>query len=116
MRLSLSQLKSGMVTAEDIHNHGGRKLLPKGTVLTERHIRNLKAWGIPEIVIEDDGSGKDARSSNKVDPKKMAAAKEEAKTLFAQANQEHPAVAEFMRLCTLKILKGKPGMGHINVK
>ena len=96
-----------MVIAEDIHNHGGRKLLPRATVLTERHIRNLKAWGIPEIVIQDDGSEGDANLSNKIDPNKILAAKKEAEAMFVKANLDHPAVAEFMRLCTLNILKKK---------
>jgi hypothetical protein len=45
------QLQAGMVAATDILNSDGMLLLPGGCRLTERHIRILKSWGIPEVMV-----------------------------------------------------------------
>ena len=110
-------LKSGMILAREVQNHSGRILLPEGTVLTEKHILNLKAWGITEADIQGEDAGFDSTpEAVKIDPQKMARAKKEVGALFCLSNQDHPAIIEFMRLSSLNRVKKMPGMGHINVK
>ena len=110
-------LMPGMTLLQEIQNHSGRKLLPAGTLITEKHILNLKAWGISEASIKVGGveSGS-AVESNKFDPQKLAKAEKEVGTLFCLSNQDHPAVIELMRLASLNRLKKMPEMGHVNVK
>jgi len=110
-------LKPGMTLEQGVRNHSGRKLLPDGTVLTEKHILSLKAWGIPEVDIQVGGVASDfTQNPVKIDPQKLASAEKEVKALFCFSNQDHPAVIELMRLSSLNRLKKMPGMGHINVK
>ena len=106
-----------MTLTQGVQNHSGRKLLPEGTLLTEKHIFSLKAWGITEADIKVKGVELDSpQEAIKIDPQKLARAEKEVGALFSYSNQEHPAVIELMRLSSLSRLKKMPGMGHIDVK
>ncbi len=110
-------LKSGMILAQEVKSHSGRILLPEGTVLTEKHILNFKAWGITEADIQGENAGFGSTpEAVKIDPQKLARAKKEVEALFCLSNQDHPAIIEFMRLSSLNRVKKMQGMGHINVK
>ncbi|GJL79375.1 MAG: hypothetical protein NPINA01_23640 [Nitrospinaceae bacterium] len=112
-----NRLKPGMVLAVEVKNHVGRELIPVGTRLTEKHILNLKAWGITKADVEGpEEGGKLTSEAEKIDPAKLAKVQREAKALFCHTNQNHPAVAEFMRLFCLKRLKKMPGMDGIHVR
>lgn len=52
-QLPVSDLKSGMVTAEDILTYDSRVLVPKGVVLTENIITRLDGYSIYHVSIED---------------------------------------------------------------
>jgi hypothetical protein len=113
-------LKPGMVLVEEVKNHAGQKLLPEGTQLTEKHILNLKAWGITEANIqgerEDLESTLELENINPQKLEKLAKAERGSKFLFRHSNPDHPAVAELMRLFRLNQLRKTPGMGDIHVK
>jgi hypothetical protein len=115
--LQTQDLITGMTLAQEVQNHSGRVLLPEGTVLTEKHILNLKAWGITEADIQGEDAGFDSTpEAEKIDPQKLAKVKKEVEALFCLSNQDHPAIIEFMRLSSLNLLKKIQGMDHINVK
>lgn len=114
--LKTQDLIVGATIAGEVQNHSGRRLLPGGTVLTEKHILNLKAWGITEVDIQDEGVGSSPLKAEKVDPKKLGKAQKEIEALFCFSNQDHPAITELMRLASLNRLKKMPGMGHVDVK
>lgn len=115
--IKIHQLKPGMVLDVGIQNHAGRKLLPAGTCLTERHILNFKAWGITEANVQGDfDDPKSTLELDNIDSNKLAKVKREAESLFCHSNTNHPVVAELMRLFCLNRLKKMPGMGDINVK
>ena len=106
-KIKSNQLKPGMVLEAEIKNHSGRKLLPEGTRLTEKHILNLKAWGIVEAAVEGHGAGSESQLElEDFDPAKRLKAEKESQSLFRYANQDHPAVAEMMRLFIQNRLKG----------
>ena len=115
--IKIHGLKPGMVLATGIENHVGKKLLLEGTQLAEKHILNLKAWGITEANIQGEvDEPESTQELENIDPEIIAKAEREAKALFCHSNQDHPAVAELMRLFCLDRLKNMPGMGGINVK
>lgn len=113
-------LVPGMELVEEVKNHAGQKLLPQGTCLTEKQILNLKAWGIAEVNTRaGKGEPESTLEFEDLNPhklEKLAEAEKEAKILFRQSNQDHPAVAELMRLFRLNQLRKTPGMGDIDVK
>ena len=51
-RVGTGNLQPGMVLAGEVKTFKGQLLLPSGTVLTERHIEKLMAWGVPETDID----------------------------------------------------------------
>lgn len=110
-------LKTGMTLAKEVQNLSNRILLPEGTVLTEKHILNLKAWGITDAEVQEEGVVFDSTpEAVNVDRQKQAMANKEVADLFDLSNKDHPAIAELMRLSILNRIKKMPGMGHINVK
>ena len=49
VRRNVSDLRAGMVLAEDVLTPGGRFLMPKGTTLDHGHVKSLLAWNLPEV-------------------------------------------------------------------
>lgn len=48
----IDSLKEGMEVSSDAKNDSGMVIITKGTVLTEKHLRAFKAWGVLEIEIK----------------------------------------------------------------
>ena len=44
--LHVDQLQAGMVLEKNLLAFNGRFLLPRGIVLTEKHIQTMKVWGL----------------------------------------------------------------------
>jgi hypothetical protein len=51
MRISIDKAEPGMEVAADVMNVNDMLLLPQGAVLTTRHIRLLKTWGVESVSI-----------------------------------------------------------------
>jgi hypothetical protein len=68
-------MRAGMVLAKDVHTFRNQLLLPAGTALTEKHIEQFKAWGVPEADIEGHGDVtlEDLNAQIKSDPRLLAA-------------------------------------------
>ncbi len=52
VRRNISELRAGMVLAEDVLTPGGRFLMPKGTTLDQGHLKSLHAWDLPDVGVE----------------------------------------------------------------
>jgi putative nucleotidyltransferase with HDIG domain len=102
-RLSIDQIKPGMLTGEDLVSANGRVLLGKGVELTEKHLRVLKMWNIMDAEI-DGVSAEDAgaASASTLDPEILQEAINKTKQRFLLTDLEHPAIHELFRLCTLR--------------
>lgn len=115
-KLRLDQLAPGMKLAQDVVNFSGQVLLYKGIPLQPKDIKNFKAWGVLEVVVEN--SSKDTPlplKNNRIDAKLLVEAQGEISDLFRHSNLSHPVISELMRLSTLNKLKQKPGMENVNV-
>jgi putative nucleotidyltransferase with HDIG domain len=56
-RVINSDLQAGMIIAESVSSLNGRQILiPKGGILTEKTISNIKKWDIPYVMIKEDNS------------------------------------------------------------
>lgn len=102
-RINAGGIKTGMILAEDLYGPKGRFLMPKGTRLEERHLKVIKAWGVPEAEIEG-VSREDAAAEavSEIDPDCIGAARAKVDKLFAGADLEHEAMRELKRLCLLR--------------
>ena len=105
-----------MRLAQDVVNFSGQVLLYKGNPLQPKDIKNFKAWGIIEVIVESSSlNPSNSLDNNRVDAKLLAEAKKETSSLFQHSNISHPVISELMRLSTLNRLKQKPGMENVNV-
>ncbi len=112
---SLDQIKAGMVLSRDIIDQKGRTLFQKGTQLTSKHIKNLKAWGIQEVSVIDHQQPKKLFETlfdpKTIDSKVLAETKSEVNDLFRHSNIGFPPVNAMYRLTTIKKLKEKSNSG-----
>jgi hypothetical protein len=95
MRVVLEQLRPEMALAADIVDTGGRLLLPKGTVLTEKHLRYCQMWGIADADIQ--GAPTAEVAPPVIDPEALAAAENRLRPRFRHLDLSHPVVAELFR-------------------
>ena len=51
MRVSCRELQEGTTLAADAIDSKGRLIVAQGTVLEERHLKGLRAWGVGEVEI-----------------------------------------------------------------
>jgi hypothetical protein len=51
MNLPIDKLEPGMEVAADVVNLNGVLLIGEGAILTERHLRILKTWGIDSVSV-----------------------------------------------------------------
>jgi len=115
-KVRLEQLRSGMRLAQDVVNFSGQVLLYKGNPLQPKDIKNLKAWGVIEVIVESSSLNSSNSLENKeIDAKLLAEAQNETSILFEHSNTSHPVISELKRLSTLNRLKQKPGMENVNV-
>ena len=95
-RISLSQIRPGMVLATDAESHDGRFRLPAGLELSEAHTRLLRGWRIREVEVAEqpDASGgpKAVETADTPSPRDLMAAR------FAHLPADEPVVGVLSRL------------------
>jgi hypothetical protein len=96
MRVALDQLRSDMALAADIVDTGGRLLLPKGTVLTEKHLRYCQMWGIADADIQG-GPAPSEPAPAAIDPARLEAAENRLRPRFRHLDLMHPVIAALFR-------------------
>lgn len=104
--VAIRNIKPLMTLAEPVENFAGQLLLSKGAVLTNNHIKNLKAWGVTEVAILNDSHIPQPSSKpREIDPETLSETQSRMEKLFRHANLDHPATKEMLRLATLNNLK-----------
>lgn len=100
--VKVADLVPDMVLASDIINFEGRFLLPAGVALTERSIGMLKAWGVVEATIQNDGHKEHCQGQGSVDPDALAAARKINEDRFRHVDSGHPVMKELESLSSLR--------------
>jgi HD-like signal output (HDOD) protein len=98
--IHINKLKPGMVLDEEVRDINGRLLLKSNKQIQSAHIRIFKIWGITEVNIRGNNSGKDVSASS-VDPQQIEKIKESTLDLFRHVDLEHPAIKEIFRISIL---------------
>ena len=94
--LRLEQIELGMITATDVCDRRGKLLIKKEVVLTRKHLRTLKAWGITELTVTQQMPIAKPEPVQYVDPK----IEDEMNQLFMFNDAQCPAVIELKKLLT----------------
>ncbi len=106
----LKDLKPGMVLASHAMDPNGRLLLTVGEVITDKHIRTFKAWGISELDIKDSEEENTVVVDGAQDVKAEQVptqVSEEVDELFRYTNRQHPAMKELIELCVLRKMESQ---------
>jgi len=93
-----TQLKLGMVLADDVLDVKGRLLLTKGKPIGSEHIRIFKIWGIPQVQILGAQGENEPLAAPPVDPGRLEAVRKETEFVFRYTDRDHPAIREIFSL------------------
>ena len=104
--INVTELQSDMVLASPLIDRNGRFLLGEGTVLTKKHLRVLKIWGVIEADVEGISQEKlQADITAHQDPDLLREAQKQIHERFIHADLSHPAIKELFRICILRRAK-----------
>jgi len=93
MLVSFDKLEPGMEVARDIINVNGAVLLAAGNLLTDRHLRTLRAWGVDVVHIKESNSGEEEPAGGaEVTPGIRSEAQEAVAVRFKHVTSQHWAV------------------------
>lgn len=104
--ITIDKLEPGMVLARDAVHVNGRVLLEAGTIIAQKHLRMLKAWGVFSVVV-DGGAIEPATNDHPAadpDAERYRAAWESLAPRFRHADMSHPVIAELFRYRLRKTL------------
>lgn len=91
MIVTFENLRPDMVLAADVLDAAGRMLLPRGTTLTDRHLRYCQMWGI--LTVDVVGEGADHVEGPALDPAHLAEADATLRPRFRHADLGDAVVA-----------------------
>lgn len=97
MIFPVSRLEAGMVLEKAVHDLSGRLLLAGGEVISEKHLRIFRAWGVVEAAICDkEAALRDTplAALRTRQPERYHAAESKLQARFRRANREHPLMTE----------------------
>ncbi len=95
-KIKLDAVIEGMTVAADVKNMDDMLLIPAGCVLTARHIKILRTWGISEI--QTDGEDQGSTTLLTLAPDALAKLDEELRKSFWEFDAPSPAQQEIFKL------------------
>lgn len=101
-RITVQDLKEGMVLQEDVLDKKGRLILKKETEVTPKHIKIFKTWGVSMVsILGDKGEdlGEDKIESILADESVVAAIKEDLNAIFCHNDMDHPMIKSLYSAC-----------------
>lgn len=108
-RVSVNNLREGMVLEEDLSAPNGRFILGKGAVLKENHIRMFKIWGVTGASVEGAEDGEIVKEE-RLQEEALAAAASYVASYFPPADNEKEEGAD-LRSFAIKKFAGEIASG-----
>ena len=109
-RINLEDISPGMVLGGDAKDRNGRILLGAGTVLTEKHLKIFKMWGVTDADIKGvDVEEVAALTASRFDPVLFKGAEEQIRDRFCHVDMEHPFNKELCRLLVIRLARRESG-------
>lgn len=107
--VKLEEVEPGMVLARDVKGRFGRGLLMAGNMVTEKHIKIFRSWGITEVIIEKEpGGGRPEFKKSHEDHEGNARQEAQLQKLFKFNDGKHPAVRELFQVALKRKIKIQP--------
>ena len=101
-KISIHDIRPGMVLAEAVQDLHGTSLLPAGTELSDHNRDQLERQGI--IVVDVEGVSQNeltAAVMSTLNPEKLHRAEEQLEDLFRHTDRKHPMIDELYRLAVI---------------
>ncbi len=99
--LKTTKVKIGMELAEPVINIHGKVLFKSGDIITEKHFKALKAWGVTEVCIKGkdgiDYSENDEKALDEIDENTRKTIEKEVDYLFQKTDKNNPVIMELYR-------------------
>jgi hypothetical protein len=95
-KIKLDAVSEGMTVAADVKNMDDMLLVPAGCVLTERHIKILRTWGISEVQI--DGEEQGSTTLMTIAPDVLCRMEDELRKTFWEFDSKLPVQQEIFKL------------------
>ncbi|EHM10814.1 putative signal transduction protein [Thermanaerovibrio velox DSM 12556] len=113
-KVKVSELKDGMVLEEDLLAPNGRFILPKGAVIRDSYIKTLKAWGVVEASVAQEGSIPPVkREGSSSDAAFMERARELLSPFFHSKGAMAPHMEELFRCSSMALARALKRGGHV---
>jgi hypothetical protein len=107
--IRISQVKTGQDVATDVKDRSGRVLLTAGTVLTEKNIKIIKAWGVVDVDVtgvEPSTIEEESELLRNISDDKLHSIELELSSRFRFVNRSHPLISELFEICLQRAGKG----------
>ena len=101
--MQVSEVREGMVLAQDLLAPNGRRILPAGAVIKASYLQTMKVWGVTELVVEGGGEEEGTDRLSPEEEERRQRAERMVSRFFAATNRSHEAIEELRRLCTLRV-------------
>jgi HD-like signal output (HDOD) protein len=98
--LPFDALEPGMTLAADLNGPDGKMLLPKGIVLTDSHLKSLRARGVTRAVIAEEG---DAPAEVSIPPELLEKSQGHVDPNFFANDLGHPAIETLYSLAVTRL-------------
>ncbi len=96
-----NEIQPGMRLAKSIYDPNGNILMRAGAVITQRHLKAFKSWGILEASIQPDAETSHGPTADLVATAEIRALLE---SQFSLSNLEHPVVQAIHDLCLARAI------------
>jgi hypothetical protein len=127
IKLSVTNIRPGMILAKDVKDLNGRVLLPANQEVLLKHAKIFKKWGITQVFIIDDRKKPDGdspemrRKENKysfpieVSEVKIQEAEDQCSSLFKFNDIEQPMTRELFRIAVCYTVRNFPDVEDFDV-
>jgi len=127
IKLSVKNIRPGMILAKDVKDLNGRVLLPANQEVLLKHAKIFKKWGITQVFIIDsrkkpeDESPEKRRKENKysfpieISEVTIQETEEECLSLFKFNDTEQPVTRELFRLAVCYTVRNSPDVEDFDV-
>ncbi len=127
VKLSVKNIRPGMILAKDVKDLNGRVLLPANQEILLKHAKIFKKWGITQVFIIDDrkeasdGSPEKRRKENKysfpilVPELRIQEAEDKCLDLFKFNDTEQPLAKELFRIAVCYTVRNSPDIENFDV-
>lgn len=108
MIIPIDKVEPGVEVLSDVFNVNKALVVPKGALLTERHIKVLKMWGVESVNVAVEGAdGSQTAAQPTLTPEALSAAEARVKERFKHVAPGFPATEIIRRLAI------KHAAGHL---